>query len=118
MDYYKYVNSIQIKGNSCYIYNRQDNWNNKYRLSFGEAITYLSAFMDKYDALPFESMSLLVFMFNFIKKMTKIDDFCDELKWFVTKPVLRYKKKQLPYKGVKYRMKYYMERLVSAFINE
>lgn len=118
MDYYRYVDSIRIMGNSCYIYNRQDNWNNKYCLSFGEAISYLSTFMDKYDALPFKSMSVLPFMFNFIKKMTKIDNLCDELKWVVTKPVLRYKKKQLPYKGVKYRMKYYLEKLVSAFINE
>ena len=33
MDFYKYAQSIRIMNNSCYIYNRQDDWDNKYCLS-------------------------------------------------------------------------------------
>ena len=118
MDYYKYVESIRIVGNSCYIYNRQENWGNKYCLTLREAISYLDTFMDKYDALPVESMELLGFMFTFIKNKIKIDGFREEFRWTVAKPVLRYKKRQLPYKGMKYRMKYRLAKFASFFVNE
>ena len=104
-------------GNSCYIYNRQDNWNNKYCLSWDDAEGYLSAFMDRYDSLPCESMPLLGFMFTFIQKMMKPKDAHKTLKWSTAKPILRYKKKQLPYKGLKYRIKYYIVKAISVMTN-
>lgn len=117
MDYYKYAKSICIVGNSCYIYNRQDNWNNKYCLSWDDAEGYLSAFMDRYDSLPCESMPLLGFMFTFIQKMMKPEDAHKTLKWSTAKPILWYKKKQLPYKGLKYRIKYYIVKAISVMTN-
>lgn len=117
LDYYKYIETIQIMGNSCYIYDRQDNWDNKYCLSWVEAMDYLDAFMDRYDSLPCESMSLLGFMFSFIQKMMHPDESRKTLKWATAKPVLRYKKKQLPYKGVKYRIKYHFAKAMSVFSN-
>jgi hypothetical protein len=78
---------------------------------------YLDAFMDRYDSLPCESMSLLGFMFSFIQKMMHPDESRKTLKWAVAQPVLRYKKKQLPYKGVKYRIKYHFAKAMSVFSN-
>ena len=66
MNYYQFVQSLQIVGNSCYVYDRQDNWGNKYCLTWSEANDYLNVFMDKYDVLPFESVELLGFMFSFV----------------------------------------------------
>ena len=117
MDYYKYARSIRIVGNSCYIYNRQDNWNNKYCLSWEEAVGYLDVFMDRYDSLPCESMPLLGFMFTFVQKMMNPDESRKIFKWATAKPVLRYKKKQLPYKGIKYRIKYYFAKAISVLAN-
>jgi len=118
VDYYRFVKSIQIMGGSCYIYNRQENWDNKYSLSFCEAIGYLDAFMDRYDLLPFESIKLLGFMFTFFKMRIDMGTPHVGLKWVVSKPVLRYKKKQLPYRGMKFRAKYYLSKLVSVFVND
>lgn len=118
LDYYKFIETIQIMDNSCYIYNRQDNWDNKYCLSWSEANGYLNVFMDRYDSLPCESMKLLGFMFTFIQKMIKIDETHWSLKWATAKPVLRYKKKQLPYKGLQYRVKYYFAKVISIMVNE
>ena len=112
------MESIRIVGNSYYVYNRQDNWHNKYCLTLREAISYLDTFMDKNDALPFDSFDLLGFMFTFIKNRIKINGSYEEFRWAVAKPVLRYKKRQLPYKGMKYRMKYYLAKFASAFVNE
>lgn len=118
MDYYRYAKSIRIMDNSCYIYNRQTDWNNKYCLSWDEAIAYLDAFMDRYDLLPCESMTLLDFMFSFIRKKMKHEDVQKTYKWFIAKPVLRYKKKQIPYYGIKFRIKYYLAKTVSVLLGQ
>ena len=51
MDYYKIAKSIQIMDNSFYKYNRQDNWGDKYLLSWEETESYLKDFWKKYEAL-------------------------------------------------------------------
>lgn len=117
MDYYRFARSIRIMDNSCYIYNRQDNWGAKYCLSFNEAIEYLDVYMDKYELLPCESMKLLTFMFSFIQKRIMIGDNNVSTKWALSKPVLRYKKKQLPNRGIKFKLKYYLSIVVAAFVN-
>ena len=118
MDYYKYAKSIQIMGNSCYIYNRQENWDNKYSLSWSEGIGYLNDFMDRYDSLPCESLALIGFIFTFIQKLLKADEPHMDRKWAMAKPVLRYKKKQLPHKGIRFRIKYYIAKAASDIANE
>ena len=117
LDYYRYATSIQIMGNSCYIYNRQDNWNDKYNLSWSEANGYLDAFMDRYESLPCESMALLGFMFPFIQKRIKAGESHMALRWALSKPMLRCKKMKLPNRGIKFRMKYYFAKLVSVFVH-
>ena len=116
MDYYRCVNSIRVMANSCYIYNRQDDWNDKYCLSFVEAQDYLNEFMDRYDSLPCGSSRLLGVMFTFIPARIRKEERPSNLKWALSRIVLRYKKAQLPYKGMRYRVKYFMAKAMSVFI--
>lgn len=117
MDYYKYASSIQIMDNSCYKYNRQENWDDKYVLSWKEAEEYLNVFMDKYDTLELEAPRLLSFMFSFIQKRIKKDEKQLGRKWALSEPVLRYKKIRLPNEGIVYRLKYIVCRLLSVIVH-
>lgn len=118
MDYYKYVDTISVLATSCYEYNQQDDWHNKYCLSRVEAHDYLNTFMDKYDALCCNSPMLLGLMFTFIPERIKKEDNATHLIWSLSKPMMRYKKAMLPYKGMKYRLKYYLAKIISVFIND
>ena len=117
MDYYKFVKSIQLVDNSCYIYDRQDNWHNKYGLSFCEAMDYLDVFMNRYDQLPVKSVKLSGFVFSFIKRVILTSEKSIRIRWALAKPVLRYKKCQLPYKGVAYKLKFYLAKALSNVVN-
>ena len=118
MDYYKYVHAIVVLATSCYEYNRQDGWNKKYNLSMVEARAYLNAFMDKYDALHCNSPKLLAFIFNFIHARINKEYKADGLRWSLSKPVLRYKKAMLPFRGTKHLLKYYVAKTLSVFVSE
>lgn len=117
MNYYQFAKSLQIMGDSCYVYDRQEAWENKYCLTWREANDYLDAFMDRYDALPFESMALLGFMFNFVYSKIKKEELPNSWKWALAKPVLRYKEKMLPIKEEMYRAKYHLSKALSFFAN-
>ena len=116
LDYYKYAGSILIMDNSCYIYNRQENWDDKYRLSWSDARAYLCSFMDKYNALPIESPQLLVFMFNFVYKRIKGNGILLRFKWRLSKPVLQYKELSLPTKSKLYQTKFYIAKALSTIL--
>ena len=116
MDYYRYVRTIQIMDNSCYKYNRQENWDGKYMMSWKEVETYLVSFVEKYKMLPVESLQLLNFMFGFFKGRIKNDEKYINLKWNLSPPVLYYKKTQLSSKDMKYRIKYYLSIVPSWII--
>lgn len=118
MDYYKYARTIQIMDNSCYKYNRQENWESKYLMSCKEVESYLASFVEKYKMLPVESRQLLNFMFGFFKGRIKNDEKHVGLKWNLSKPVLYYKKTQLPSRSTKYRIKYYMSIVPSWIIHK
>ena len=117
MDYYKYVYTISVLATSCYEYNRQDNWENKYCLSMVEAHDYLNVFMDKYDPLQCNSPKLLSFMFGFIPARIKKEENAGGYRWSLSEPMLRYRKAMLPYKGLKYRLKYYLAKKISLFVH-
>lgn len=117
MDYYKFVRSIKIVDNSCYIYDRQVNWHNKYGLSFREVMDYLDVFINRYDQLPVKSVKLPGFVFSFMKRMILTSEKSIRIKWTVAKPVLRYKKCLLPYKGLGYRLKFYLVKALSNVVN-
>ncbi len=116
MDYYRYARTIQIMDNSCYKYNRQENWESKYMMSWEEVEAYLGSFIDKYKMLPFESQKLLNFMFSFYYGRIKKDEKRIGLKWNSSEPVLCYKKTQLPSRGMRYRIKYYLSIVPSWII--
>lgn len=108
MDCYRFIRTIQIMDNSCYKYNQQENWENKYKLSWKEVEAYLESFVEKYEMLPVESQRLLDFMFPFFKARIKDDEKFVGLKWNLSMPVLYYKKTQLPNRDWVYRIKYYV----------
>lgn len=117
MDYYKYARTIQIMDNSCYKYNRHENWEGKYLMSWKEVESYLVSFVEKYNMLHIESQQLLNFMFGFFNDRIKDDEKFLCLKWNLSKPVLFYKKTRLSSKGVSYKIKYYLSIIPSWIIH-
>ena len=100
-----------------YVYNRQDEWNNKYGLTWKEANNYLSIFMNKYEALPIESQPLMDFIFPFIRRQISVNESNVEKKWSLSKPVLKYKKTKLSERGLKFKFKYYVSIVLSFIIH-
>ena len=117
MDYYAYCKSAMILDGARYIYNRQDEWNKKYGLTWKEANNYLSIFMNKYEALPIESQPLLDFMFSFIRRQISINESNVDKKWSLSKPVLKYKKTKLSERGLKFKFNYYVSMVLSFIIH-
>ena len=62
---------------------------------------------------PWNCWVLCSALFIKIKK----EDLKKSWKWTLSKPVLRYKEKMLPVKGVKYRVKYHLSKAISVFVN-
>jgi len=117
MDYYKFAKSIQIMDNSFYKYNRQDNWGDKYSLSWKETESYLKDFWKKYEALSIDSPRLLAFVFSFFYGQTMDKGKPIGYKWKLSKPVLSYKRTLLPHKGLSFWVRYYLARMLSEIIH-
>lgn len=116
MNYYKYCNSIDILDGACYRYNQQENWEQKYRLSWVETEQYLEAFMNEYEQMHINSPALTSFIFDFFYNTIDEREKGVRRKWALSNPVLRYKKTQLSNRGLKYRIKYYLSIVLSTFV--
>ena len=112
MEYYKFCSSLQILGDSFYVYNRQDDWGNKYRLSLTESLDFLNAFWVRYDEMRIESEHLTSFIFSFFWRMTYPKDKMTKLKWAISGPVLKYKKSLFPQKGFVFHLNYYLKAIL------
>ena len=117
MEYYKFCSSLQVFGDSFYVYNRQDNWGDKYHLSLAESLDFLNAFWIRYEGLQIESDHLKSFIFSFFGKMTFPKDKMTGIKWSLSDPVLKYKKSMIPQKGLIFRLNYYVKKLLSCFLS-
>lgn len=117
MEYYKFCSSLQILGDSFYVYNRQDNWGSKYRLSLTESLDFLNAFWARYEELHLESDQLKSFIFSFFWRMTYPKDKMTKLKWSVSDPVLKYKKSMFPHKGFVFRFNYCLKMLLGRIFS-
>jgi len=113
MDYYRYIGTIQIMGNSRYVYNQQEDWNDKFVLSWTEAEYFLKEFMNKYEALSIKANKLLSWMFLFIYNLVSKEEKNLDVKWALSDPVLRYKKTLFPQRGLMFKLKYFVARCVS-----
>ena len=117
LDYFKFATSLRIMDNSCYIYNRQENWEKKYTLSWNEVQDYLTAFWKRYDALNIRSPKLVSFVFAFFRSKISPDGPFLNIKWALSEPVLRLKESRLPQKGIWGRIKYHILKSVARIIH-
>jgi len=117
MDYFRYCRSIQVINNSYYVYDRPNNWENKYVMPWRETNRWLGLFMDRYDALPLKSPEIAATcssVFDYIDSSEKRI----RMRKALSKNMLRYKGVFLANKGWKKRAKYYVLRFLSNFIYE
>lgn len=114
-DYFRYTKSVHILGNARYVYNKAENWDDKYCLSWQDAEAYLEAFMSKYEALSIESPRLLQFTFSFYFDMVKNEEKHLGIKWALSEPVLKFRKTLLPQRSFMFKLKYYVSKCVSRF---
>ena len=114
-DYYRYTKSVHILEKSRYVYNKAENWGDKYYLSWQDTEAYLEAFMSKYEALSIDSPRLLQFTFSFYFNMVKNEEKHLGIKWALSEPVLKYRKTLLPQRGFMFKLKYYVSKCVSRF---
>lgn len=117
LDYFRFAKSIRIMDNSCYIYNRQEDWGKKYTLSWNEVQDYFTAFWLRYDALHIHSPQLVSFIFSFFRSKISSDEPFLNIKWALSQPVLRLKESRLPQKGVLGRIKYYILLAIAHIIH-
>lgn len=89
LDYYPCCTSLQIVDGSMYRYDRSLHWEDKHRLSWDEAESYLSVFMDKYDKLPIEVPVLTEQMFGLFRAQIDKRERNVYCKWLRSKPVHR-----------------------------
>lgn len=108
MDYYRYTGTIHIIGSSKYVYNQQEDWDNKYTLSWPEAERFLSAFMDRYEALHIKAPKLLAWMFDFVYEKISKEENRLNIKWVLSEPVLRYRRTLLSERGLNYWIKFHL----------
>ena len=106
--------SLQVLDGARYRYQRFDDWKEKYKLSWSETQDYLNVFWDRYSSFPVAIPKLVEFIFQFFYNRTKKQEI--NRKWQYSIPVLKYKRTQLPFKGIKFRMKYLLCRCLSLFI--
>jgi glycosyltransferase involved in cell wall biosynthesis len=117
LDYFRYAASIHIMDNSCYIYNRQENWEKKYTLSWKEVQDYFNAFWQRYDALQIYSPKLVSFVFAFFRSKISSDEPLLSIKWALSEPVLKFKESRLSQKGVFGRIKYHILKAIAHIVH-
>ena len=115
MDYLASCHSLQVLDGACYRYQRFEGWKDKYRLNWNETQAYLNAFWSRYVEFPVEIPKLPAFIFPFFYRQADREGI--ERRWALSVPVLKYKRTQLPFKGIKFRMKYLLCRFLSLFIH-
>lgn len=116
MEYYTHCSSMKIVDGPHYIYNRCDNWHQKFVLTFREAELFMGAFMDVYERFPVKSTEIVStagIIVRFIDKNEKNL----RLKQALSKAFLRYRKEFLGEKSAMFRVKYYVSKVISTFIH-
>lgn len=117
LEYFRYATSIHIMDNSCYIYDRQENWGKKYSLSWEEVQEYLTAFWQRYDALHINSPKLVSFVFAFFRNKISPDEPFLNIKWALSEPVLRLKESRLSQKGTLGRIKHLIVKTIARIVH-
>lgn len=115
MDYLVQGKSLQVLGGACYRYRRCEDWKRKYNLKWNETQDYLNVFWSHYIAFPVSVPKLPEFVFGFYYAMTDKEDLAR--RWALSIPVLKYRRSRFPYKGIKYKLKYYIDRTLACFVH-
>lgn len=89
LDYYPFGSTLQIVDGASYRYDRSRRWEDKHRLSWDEAESYLSVFMDKYEKLPIEVPALIAQMLGLFRAQIDKRERNVYRKWLCSKPVHR-----------------------------
>ena len=116
MEYLTHCNSIQVLSNSHYVYNRCENWNNKFVLSFHEVEIFMDSFMKIYDVFPVKTTKIIHnadFISNYIDRNEKNM----RIRWALSKPILKYRKALFSEKSAWFKIKYYISRFLSSFLH-
>lgn len=94
LDYYTHASSLKVVDGPAYRYDRSTNWEEKHCLTWDEGERYLSAFMDKYDALPIKVPLLVEQIFGLFRALLEKREENLYCKWVCGKPVCRMLKSQ------------------------
>ena len=98
LDYYPFATTLQIVDGSLYRYDRSQRWEDKHRLSWDEAESYLSVFMDKYGKLPIEVPTLTAQMLGLFRAQIDKREGNVYCKWLCSEPVHRMIRSQTVHK--------------------
>jgi glycosyltransferase involved in cell wall biosynthesis len=114
MDYLAVCRSLIVLDGASYRYRQAESWQDKYRLKWEDTQLYFQVFWEKYDRFPVPIPELVVFIFTFFRSMTNPEGL--DRKWAYSAPVFRYRKQLLSSKGIKFKIHYWLDRVVSRFI--
>lgn len=98
IDYFKCIDTLQTMAGPAYRYDRFEHWEEKHLLSWDEAQSYLSTFMDKYETLPVEAPALMTQMFGLIHTLVAKHEKCFGAKWLHSEPVKRMIRSQIAHR--------------------
>lgn len=113
IDFFNCVGTLQTMVGPAYHYDRSDHWEDKHVLSWDEAQSYLSVFMDKYDALPIEAPELMMQMFGLFRKMVDRHEGQKNWRWLRSKPVRRMVRSQFAHSHRLSALRYMAKTLIS-----
>lgn len=94
LDYYPRAATLQVMDGPAYRYDRSEHWEEKHCLSWDEGENYLTAFLDKYDAMPIKVPLLVEQIFGLFRSLLEAGEENVYCKWVCGKPVCRMLKSQ------------------------